>query len=145
MSNVLAGIGRGQMMVLDERIEQKRSICEHYKNYFKTLEKKGYNIKIQSEPEGYFSNYWLTSILIEPSLNKGITREDLRLALQQENIESRPLWKPMHMQPVFQNTDFYGNGTSEHLFDIGLCLPSDSKLTPSDFERIFEAMDGVFL
>lgn len=144
MSNVLAGIGRGQMEVLPKRIEQKRAICERYKEYFKAIEKKGYNIKIQSQPKGYFSNYWLTSILIEPSLNKGITREDLRLALLEENIESRPLWKPMHMQPIFKNTDFYGNGTSEHLFDIGLCLPSDSKLTDADFERIFEAMDGVF-
>ena len=144
MSNIVAGIGRGQMMVLPERVKQRRANCERYKNYFYNIAERGYNIKIQSEPKGYYSNYWLTSILIEPSENKGITREDLRLSLEKENIECRPLWKPMHLQPVFESAPYYCNGTSEHLFNIGLCLPSGSNLTDEDFGRIFSAMDKVF-
>lgn len=144
MSNVLAGIGRGQMIVLPQRIKQRRNNFSRYQEYFKGIEKRGYQVKMQDEPQGFFSNYWLTSILIQPSLNKNITREDLRLALEKENIETRPLWKPMHMQPIFSNSPFYGNLTSEKLFEDGLCLPSGSNLTDQDFERIFAAMDKVF-
>ena len=144
MSNVLAGIGRGQMIVLPERIKQRRNNFNRYKTYFKELEKKGYYIEMQNEPQGFYSNRWLTTILIEPTLTKNITREDLRLALEGENIESRPLWKPMHLQPVFSTSPFYGDGTSEDLFEKGLCLPSGSNLSDSDFDRIFAVMDKVF-
>lgn len=144
MSNVLAGIGRGQMMVLPDRIKQRRNNFNRYQTYFRGIENKGYQIKMQDEPKGYSSNRWLTTIIMEPTLNKNITREDLRLALEEENIEARPLWKPMHLQPVFETSPFYGDGTSEELFKNGLCLPSGSNLTEQDFERIFVAMDKVF-
>lgn len=145
LSNVLAGIGRGQMKVLKERIEQRRGVFDFYKNYFSGINQKGYKIKFQPEPDGYFSNRWLTSILIDPEQNNGITRETVRLKLEEENIESRPLWKPMHMQPIFQNAPFFGDGTSEKLFANGLCLPSGSNLTKDDLERITHTLDTVFV
>ncbi len=133
MSNIVAGIGRGQMEVLDERVAQRRANFQFYKEFFRNIE----GITLLEEPNGdYFSNYWLTSILINPEKTNGITREDLRLAMEEENIESRPLWKPMHMQPVFADCPFYGNGTSEKLFEQGLCLPSGSNLTDEDRDRI---------
>ena len=144
MSNVLAGIGRGQMIVLPERIKQRRNNFLRYKMYFKELENKGYHIEFQEEPNGFYSNRWLTTIYINPVLNRGISRESLRLALEKEYIESRPLWKPMHLQPIFNSSAFYGDGTSEDLFNNGLCLPSDSNLTDQDFERIFAVMDRLF-
>jgi dTDP-4-amino-4,6-dideoxygalactose transaminase len=144
LSNVLAGIGRGQLQVLDLRVEQRRNNYTRYYDYFKSIASEGYKVEMQPEPDEYFSNRWLTSITIDPSLNKGITRETIRLELEKDNIESRPLWKPMHLQPIFSNSPFYGNGTSEKLFEEGLCLPSGSNLTDHDFERIFEAMDKVF-
>lgn len=144
LSNVLAGIGRGQMQVLDDRIAQRRSNFERYQNYFAEVNKRGFNIRFQNEPNGSFSNRWLSCILVDPSSNKGITREDIRLAMEEENMESRPLWKPMHMQPVFEKYPFVGSGVSERLFDIGLCLPSGSNLTDKDFERIFSCLDKVF-
>lgn len=144
LSNVLAGIGRGQMQVLDDRIAQRRSNFERYQNYFAEVNKRGFNIRFQNEPNGSFSNRWLSCILVDPSSNKGITREDIRLAMEAENIESRPLWKPMHMQPVFEKYPFVGSGVSERLFDIGLCLPSGSNLTDKDFERIFSCLDKIF-
>ncbi len=144
LSNVLAGIGRGQMLVLDKRVEQRRNNYQFYKQYFEEKNKKGYNIVLQPEPESCFSNRWLTAIIINPIQNKNITRETLRLALNKENIESRPLWKPMHQQPVFVEAPFFGDGTSERLFANGLCLPSGSNLTEKDFARITNAMDKVF-
>lgn len=144
MSNVLAGIGRGQMIVLPERIKQRRNNFNRYQTYFRGLENKGYQIKMQYEPKGYLSNRWLTTILIEPTLNKNITREDLRLALEEENIEARPLWKPMHLQPIFKTSPYYGDGTSEELFNNGLCLPSGSNLTEQDFKRIFKVLNTIF-
>ena len=137
MSNLCAGVGRGQMQVLAERIEQRRNI---YKKYAQLLSgKKG--IELVSEPEGYFSNRWLSTILVRPD-ETGFTREDLRLAFEKENIESRPLWKPMHLQPVFEKYPYYGNGTSDRLFRDGLCLPSSSNLTEHDMDRIFEVMES---
>ena len=91
------------------------------------------------EPEGYFSNRWLTTILVDPT-KSGITREDLRLALLEENIESRPLWKPMHLQPVFKDFPYYGGNISEKLFENGLCLPSGSNLEEKDLERVVDKM-----
>lgn len=144
LSNVLAGIGRGQMQVLDERVAQRRANFERYKKYFTEVNANGYNIRFQEEPEGSYSNRWLSCILIKPEENRGITREDVRLAMEVENIESRPLWKPMHLQPVFEKYPFVGSGVSEKLFDIGLCLPSGSNLTNEDFDRIFSCLDKIF-
>lgn len=138
MSNLSAGVGRGQMEVLAKRIEKRRDI---FNKYFEKLGgKKG--IHFLEEPYGYFSNRWLTTILID-SAEAGFSREDLRLALEKENIESRPLWKPMHLQPVFENYPFYGDGTSERLFRDGLCLPSGSNLETEDLFRIFAVFDEV--
>jgi len=145
LSNVLAGIGRGQIQVLNKRVEQRRKVFGFYKQYFEEKNKKGYNVAFQPEPKSYFSNRWLTSILITPKQNTGITRETVRLALDAENIEARPLWKPMHQQPVFSDAPFFGDGTSERLFDNGLCLPSGSNLVEADLARIAEALDGVFV
>ncbi len=144
MSNIVAGIGRGQMMVLDQRIQQRRANYSRYKTYFNSLNQKGYKIKLQEEPKGYFSNRWLTSIIIDPKLNNSISRETIRLALEKENIESRPLWKPMHLQPVFRGAPYYGEQISEKLFENGLCLPSGSNLTDNDFERIFAVLNLLF-
>ena len=144
MSNVLAGIGRGQMEVLDERVSARRRNYERYAAYFEKVNAKGYDIQFQPEPEGHFSNRWLTAITVDPKMNKGIDREFLRLAFEKENIECRPLWKPMHLQPVFSSYPFYGDGVSQRLFENGLCLPSGSNLEEEDFERIFSVLDGIF-
>lgn len=141
MSNIIAGIGRGQMEVLDERVAQRRANNKRYREFFKGVR----GITFQTEPnDEYFSNFWLTAILIEPSLTGGITREDVRLALEADNIESRPLWKPMHMQPVYEGSKFYGTGVCEDLFEKGLCLPSGSNLTDAEFERIFSVLSQLF-
>jgi dTDP-4-amino-4,6-dideoxygalactose transaminase len=139
MSNVCAGIGRGQMEVLADRVNQRRAVYQAYWERYKDTP----GVQFLAEPEGYYSNRWLTTILINPEQTGGKTRETLRLALDAENIESRPLWKPMHMQPVFADTQFYGDGTCERLFERGLCLPSGSNLTQEDLQRIFTAMDAV--
>ncbi|MBS1774590.1 MAG: aminotransferase class I/II-fold pyridoxal phosphate-dependent enzyme [Bacteroidetes bacterium] len=139
MSNICAGIGRGQMEVLNKRIEQRRRIYDLYYSRLSKVE----GISFIEEQPGCFSNRWLTTILVDPVKTNGVTREDVRLALEKENIESRPLWKPMHLQPVFEGAPFYGDGTSEKLFNDGLCLPSGSNLTDDDMNRIFEVMDGL--
>ena len=144
MSNVVAAIGRGQMVVLDERIAARRANYDRYEKFFGEINEKGYQVELLPEPEGFFSNRWLTTVVVDPKKNKGITREEVRLALEAENIESRPLWKPMHLQPVFAEAAFYGDGTSEGLFEQGLCLPSGSNLGEGDFERIFEVLRRVF-
>jgi dTDP-4-amino-4,6-dideoxygalactose transaminase len=144
MSNVLAGIGRGQLEVLNDRVDARRSNFQKYKNFFSKYNNSGFNIKFQEEPRGYFSNRWLTCILVDPSKNKGLTREEIRLTMESENIESRPLWKPMHQQPVFSNSKTYLNGVSDKLFENGLCLPSGSNLTEEEFERIFNCLDTIF-
>ena len=130
MSNICAGIGRGQMFVLEEHVARRREIHDLY---VKLLD----GVKVMCQPEGgdFNSNYWLTCITVDPE-EAGFTREDVRLALDGDNIESRPLWKPMHLQPVFKEAPFYGNGTSERLFEIGLCLPSGPMLTDQDIERV---------
>jgi dTDP-4-amino-4,6-dideoxygalactose transaminase len=144
MSNVLAGIGRGQLEVLNDRVEARRANYKRYVSYFSRLNEKGFNIKFQEEPDGYYSNRWLTCILVDPKLNNGLTRDIIRLALDAENIESRPLWKPMHQQPVFANCKSYINGVSDKLFEDGLCLPSGSNLTDEEFGRIFDSLDVIF-
>ncbi len=141
MSNIVAGIGRGQMKVLDERVAQRRANNQRYREFFKGIK----GVTFQTEPNSkYFSNYWLTAILINPELTGGISREDVRLALDAENIESRPLWKPMHMQPVYEGTKFFGTGNCEQLFEQGLCLPSGSNLTDEEFDRIFISLTKIF-
>jgi dTDP-4-amino-4,6-dideoxygalactose transaminase len=141
MSNIVAGIGRGQMEVLDERVAQRRATNQRYRDFFAGVD----GVTFQTEPNAdYFSNYWLTAILIEPSFSGGVSREDVRLALDAENIESRPLWKPMHMQPIYEGTKFFGTGVCEELFEKGLCLPSGSNLTEEEFDRIFSALSEIF-
>jgi dTDP-4-amino-4,6-dideoxygalactose transaminase len=145
MSNVVAAIGRGQMEVINDRVAVRRSNYFKYKSWFEALTHRGYNVSLQPEPVGYFSNRWLTAITIDPLRNNGITRERLRLAFEADNIESRPLWKPMHMQPVFADAPFYGDGTSEKLFEDGLCLPSGSNLTEEEWARIENVIWQVFV
>lgn len=115
-----------------ERIRQRRANYGWYVKALDTIPR----ISFLPEPVGFFSNRWLTTILVDPEKSGGITREDIRLALEKENIESRPLWKPMHLQPVFKDCPFYGDGTSERLFEQGLCLPSGSNLSPGDLNRV---------
>lgn len=136
MSNVCAGIGRGQMTVLNERVAQRRANFEFYKSKLSNIK----GVSFHNESEGSFSNRWLTCIVVNPNETKGVTREDIRLALDKKNIESRPLWKPMHLQPVFENYPFYGDGTSTRLFDNGLCLPSGSNLSSSDLELVVSTL-----
>ena len=132
MSNVLAGIGRGQMEVLDKHIDLRRGMNQFYKELFKDVN----GITVFEEPnKDYFSNHWLSSILINSEIT-GFNSEYLRLALLKDNIESRPLWKPMHLQPIFKDYDYYGTDIAERLFKNGLCLPSGSNLTDSDRLRI---------
>jgi dTDP-4-amino-4,6-dideoxygalactose transaminase len=144
MSNVLAGIGRGQLEVLDDRVTARRNNFKRYQQYFAKYNNSEFDIKFQEEPEGYYSNRWLTCILVDPKINKGLTREEIRLGLEAENIEARPLWKPMHQQPVFASSKNYLNGVSDYLFENGLCLPSGSNLTEDEFERIFNCLDIIF-
>ncbi|MBI9064237.1 MAG: aminotransferase class I/II-fold pyridoxal phosphate-dependent enzyme [Marinilabiliaceae bacterium] len=140
MSNIVAGIGRGQMEVLGEFIEKRREINGRYRD----LLNEHPGIAFQSEPtQDYYSNFWLTAVLIDPKKNGGITREHIRLALEAENIESRPLWKPMHLQPVFEKYPFYGTGVSEWLFEHGLCLPSGSNMTDNDMKRVISVLSEV--
>lgn len=140
ISNLCAGVGRGQMEVLTDRINRRREIYNMYVTRYSGRP----GITFLAEPAGYFSNRWLSTLLIDPQA-AGFTREDLRLALDKDNIESRPLWKPMHMQPVFDGAPFYGDGTSEQLFANGLCLPSGSNLTEGELERVFTVMDGFLV
>lgn len=141
MSNVVAGIGRGQMEVLNLRVQQRRDNNKRYRDYFKGIA----GITFQTEPTNdFFSNYWLTSILVDPAITAGISREDVRLILDKQHIDSRPLWKPMHMQPVYEGSSFIGSGICEKLFEQGLCLPSGSNLSDDDFNRIFSALDSIF-
>ena len=142
MSNIVAGIGRGQMEVIDDRVTQRRANNQRYRDFFVGID----GITFQTEPDtDYYSNYWLTAILIDPVKTGDISREVVRLALDAENIESRPLWKPMHMQPVYEGTKFFGSGVCEKLFEQGLCLPSGSNLTEDEFDRIFSALSSIFM
>lgn len=133
MSNIIAGIGRGQMEVLDNHIGLRRENNSFYKKLFSDYP----GITFLEEPgPDFYSNHWLTCINIDPKKTNGLTNEKIRLALKKEYIESRPLWKPMHQQPVYKDYPFYGNGVSDKLYQNGLCLPSGSNLTNADKERI---------
>jgi dTDP-4-amino-4,6-dideoxygalactose transaminase len=141
LSNICAGIGRGQMEVLDDHISLRRKMHDFYVDYFENID----GVTVFQEPNGnYYSNHWLSAILIDATKTNGKTRENLRLALEKENIESRPLWKPMHLQPVFQEYPYYGEKVSQQLFEDGLCLPSGSNLDHSDRERIYRVLNVFF-
>jgi dTDP-4-amino-4,6-dideoxygalactose transaminase len=137
MSNIVAGIGRGQMQVLSQRVEERRKNNRFYRSRLSGIE----GITFQTEPSpDFYSNYWLTSIIVDPEKNGGVTCEDLRLALEKANIEARPLWKPLHLQPVFKDYPYYGEKVCETLFNQGLCLPSGSVLTEKNLERIVKVI-----
>ena len=138
LSNVSAAIGLGQLEVLNERVEKRRSIFEFYKTELSDINE----ISFVEEPEGFFSNRWLTTILI--SEDSRISKEELRLFLGNDNIESRPVWKPMHMQPIFKDYPAYGGDNSEYLFKYGLCLPSGSNLSDEDLSRIANKIKQAF-
>ena len=141
LSNISAGIGRGQMEVLEEHIELRRKMHFFYKDLFASIE----GIQVFEEPSAdFYSNHWLSAITVNPELTNGINREDLRLAFEKENIESRPLWKPMHMQPIFKDCPYYGGNVAESLFNEGLCLPSGSNLTDEDRNRISNVIKKIF-
>jgi len=141
LSNISAGIGRGQMEVLEEHIELRRKMHFFYKDLFASIE----GIQVFEEPSAdFYSNHWLSTITVNPELTNGINREDLRLAFEKENIESRPLWKPMHMQPIFKDCPYYGGNVAESLFNEGLCLPSGSNLTDEDRNRISNVIKKIF-
>jgi dTDP-4-amino-4,6-dideoxygalactose transaminase len=135
MSNVSAAIGVGQLKVLDKHVGFRRDNFEFYKN-----ELEEFGIEFVEEIEGSYSNRWLTCVIIDPKKTKGKTREDVRLALESVNVESRPLWKPMHLQPVFEKYPYYGGGVSESLFENGLCLPSGSNLKDEDLYRVIDSV-----
>lgn len=133
LSNICAGIGCGQMEVLQEHVNRRRQIHDIYANELSDI----CEIEVMSNPSSdYNSNYWLSTIL----LNNGTSPNDLRLKLELDNIETRLLWRPMHMQPIYESAPFYGNGTSESLFDKGLCLPSSSSLTDNDVEKVITSI-----
>ncbi len=140
MSNICAGIGRGQMFVLEEHVERRQAIHDLYVHLLEGI--KGVKVMCQPEESVFRSNYWLTCITVKPE-EAGFSREDVRLALDKDNIESRPLWKPMHLQPVFKDVPFYGNGISEQLFEIGLCLPSGPMLTNEDIKRVVDVIKNL--
>jgi dTDP-4-amino-4,6-dideoxygalactose transaminase len=141
MSNICAGIGRGQMEVLDKHVALRRKMHDFYVDLFKDIS----GVTVFSAPNAdYFSNYWLSTIVIDPSKTNGITRETLRLAFEAAKIESRPFWKPMHLQPVFEKYPYYGNKVAETLFENGLCLPSGSNLIDEERDRIAEVVGRVF-
>lgn len=141
MSNICAGIGRGQMEVLDDHVQLRRKVNQYYVTYFRNIE----GVSVLQEPNSdYFSNHWLTAIYLDPKIHGEKSAEDLRLLFEENNIESRPLWKPMHLQPVFEGTPYYGETVAENLFKNGLCLPSGSNLTGVEMERIGTVLDKFF-
>jgi len=136
MSNILAGIGRGQLEVLNDRVEARRKNFNIYKTELANINE----ISFVNELEGFYANRWLTTIITDSFE----TREKIRLALEKENIESRPLWKPMHLQPVFKKFPKYTNGVSEDLFNKGLCLPSGSNLSRDGINRVINSIKLFF-
>ncbi len=143
MSNIVAGIGRGQLRVLEDRIAKKKEIFETYKEAFKEIE----DIEMMPVCEYGEPNYWLTTITLNE--NSKVKPLDIILALEKENIESRPIWKPMHIQPYYKEYDFYSHNdeeisVSEDIFNRGVCLPSDTKMTKEEQERVIKIIKGLF-
>lgn len=134
LSNISAGIGRGQMEVLNKWIERRRRNFDYYLHHLHEVPGLGF----QLEPDGFYSNRWLTAIFFEKDIEDRLNREKVRNYLEKRNIETRPLWKPLHLQPIFENMPFFGSGVSESLFERGLCLPSGSNLTTSDLDNVIE-------
>jgi dTDP-4-amino-4,6-dideoxygalactose transaminase len=137
MSNVVAGIGRGQLKVLDRRISKKKYIFDFYKRELSELD----GLKFMPINDWNEPNYWLSSMTLRGSVRP----IDVMEALEKENIESRPIWKPMHMQPFFEKYDFVGGNIAENLFENGVCLPSDTKMTDKDLERVVKTIKGVWM
>lgn len=155
MSNILAAIGRGQMETLDDHVKACRRNFEYYFDHLNgnwlEVEKKsgegwsfngkgGDGLYFHKEPDDAFSNRWLTTMVVNPGETNGMTNKDILKVLEEENIESRPLWKPMHLQPVYRDKAYYGNGLSEWLFNHGICLPSGSNLSPEDQDRVIKVI-----
>ena len=139
MSNISAGIGRGQMLVVDEFIDRRREINMLYRKLLKDVD----GISFQTNPsEDYHSNYWLTCITVDQDVT-GLTRKSIRRAMDSENIETRALWKPLHLQPVFKDCPYYGDGIAEGFFSNGHCLPSGASLTDEDIERVVNVLKGL--
>lgn len=140
MSNIVAGIGRGQMEVLNDRVAARRAMHNFYVDLFSNIE----GVTVFSEStDDFYSNHWLSAVIVDPEIT-GKDREGLRHAFLEDNIESRPLWKPMHLQPIFETSPYYGGNVSEKLFDNGLCLPSGSNLSDDDRERITKVVHTYF-
>ncbi|EDT27936.1 putative perosamine synthetase [Clostridium perfringens CPE str. F4969] len=145
MSNIVAGIGRGQLRVLEDRIDKKKEIFETYKEAFKEIE----DIEMMPVCEYGEPNYWLTTITLNE--NSKVKPLDIILALEKENIESRPIWKPMHIQPYYKEYEFYSHNdeeeisVSEDIFNRGVCLPSDTKMTDKEQERVIEIIKSLFI
>ncbi|WP_417557078.1 DegT/DnrJ/EryC1/StrS family aminotransferase, partial [Mesoflavibacter zeaxanthinifaciens] len=138
MSNISAGIGRGQMEVLDKHINLRRANNQFYNDLFKDVK----GIEVQQQPtQDYYSNFWLSCILIHD--DAPFTKAQFQAAMDAENIETRPLWKPMHLQPVFKGLPYYGSNVSETLFNKGLCLPSGSNLTKNELDRIKNVVNSL--
>lgn len=141
MSNICAGVGIGQMMILDKNVASRREMH----NFYKTLFEKSNNVQLfQSINNDYFSNYWLSTILVDPNTENNINRENLQEAFEKANIECRPLWMPLHLQPIFEKYPYYGNKVAENLFKKGLCLPSGSNLSLEDKNRIEDVIVNFF-
>ena len=138
MSNICAGIGRGQMEVLDKHVSLRREMHSFYKSVFEEIEEASLFSEFN---ENYFSNFWLSTIVFSDTKKNP---EELRLLFEKENIETRPLWKPMHLQPIFKDAPYFGGNISETLFKNGLCLPSGSNLSVDDKERIKECLNNYF-
>jgi len=140
LSNISAGIGRGQMEVLEERVEQRRAFNALYRDFFKDVK----GVTVLTEPStSFFSNHWLTAVVINQEAT-GITKEQLLARFAAANIEARPLWKPMHMQPVFEAAPYYGGTVAQDLFQNGVCLPSGSNMSASDWNRITDVLTSLF-
>jgi dTDP-4-amino-4,6-dideoxygalactose transaminase len=141
MSNICAGIGLAQMRILEKNLKARKEMYFFYKSIFDSIT----GVKLlEGLNSHYLSNHWLSTIVIEPNVKNGVTREELRIAFEKENIESRPLWKPMHLQPIFEKYPYYGNKVAEELFEKGLCLPSGSNLSDDDRLRIKNVLDVFF-
>ncbi|MFB9863725.1 DegT/DnrJ/EryC1/StrS family aminotransferase [Rufibacter immobilis] len=138
LSNVSAGIGRGQLEVLEKRVQQRRQVFERYQELLQGITE----LEWQPEPQGFYANRWLSCFTIKKGSN--VSPEDLRLKLLAQHIESRPLWQPMHLQPLYQKYDYFGTHVSDDLFARGLCLPSGSSLTPADQERVAQVIRAAF-
>ncbi|NLD48189.1 MAG: aminotransferase class I/II-fold pyridoxal phosphate-dependent enzyme, partial [Clostridiaceae bacterium] len=136
MSNIVAGIGRGQLKVLDKRVEKKKAIYEFYKRELGNLP----GVELMPINDWNHPNYWLSCM----TLSGNVKPLDIMVALEKENIESRPIWKPMHMQPFFEKYDFIGEGVSKEIFEDGVCLPSDTKMTEEDLNRIMTIIKKLF-